>query len=201
MKLFRSLLSLIFCLSLISLQSCEIDSDAGYEALRGEGQAYLDNYETPPFLYQYEEKNEETGHNRGWIIDNKGFLRKYQNVHVRMYDFNNAASMEAFIDRTAVVKQIDLDKLVRFYKKNLKISREAPTVVDREETSPKTNSYFGYTLSYLDDQGNNSSAQRQVGYYARITFESKGKVLVRNNNSATQAVLNYLKLVVKPEIH
>lgn len=201
MKLLRSLLSLILCLFLITLQSCQIDYLGAYEPMTYEGQAYLDNFETPPFLYHYEEKNEKIDQNRGWIIDNKGYLRKYQNVHVRMYNNNNAASMQAFIDRTEVVKQIDLVKLVRLYKKNLKISQESPTVVELKETSPKTSTYFGYTLSYPDEHGNNCSDRRQVGYYARITLESKGKLLVRNHNSAAKAVLAYLKLVAKSEIH
>ncbi|GAB5550422.1 MAG: hypothetical protein Sapg2KO_00130 [Saprospiraceae bacterium] len=177
-----------------------MDSLGAYEPMKYEGQSYLDNFETPPILYHYEEKNEKIDQNRGWIIDNKGYLRKYQNVHVRMYDYNNAASMKAFVDRTEVVKQIDLIKLVRLYKKNLKISRESPTVEEMEEINPKTNTYFGYTLSYPDEHGNNCSDLRQVGYYARITLESKGEVLVRNNNSAARAVLDYLKLVSKSEI-
>lgn len=199
MELLARLYSLVFLLTLLLLSSCGVETLAEYEPLILEGQAYLENYETPPFLYQYEEKNEVTGQNRGWIIDNQGNLRKYENVHIRMYDTNNAASMRTFVERTAIVRQVDVNQLVNLYKKNLTISRSKSSMVAMDEKSQRTHTYFGYTLSYPDDNGNNCSARRQPGFYVRIIFESEGQVLVRNSNLAAKMVLDYLKDVEKTQ--
>ena len=195
-------LTLIICIisGSVFFQACQIDtSSSDYIPLILEGQDYVDNHETPPFFYQYEEKNMDTESTRGWLIDKYGYLRSYENVSVQLFKDNNLASMNAFLEQTKIVSKIDIDALVTNYKKNLNISRIDPMSHEMEAKVPVISTYNGYTLSYPDSDGSNCSSRRRPGYYNRFVLESKGDKMIIHEHTAARAVLAYLKNIAKDE--
>ncbi|MEO0333302.1 MAG: hypothetical protein AAF223_16725, partial [Bacteroidota bacterium] len=134
----------------IGLTSCSIDPMAEYEPIIFEGQDYLDRYETPVFFYQYIEKNTLTNETKGWVIDNEGYLRSYKNVETVLRHTNHKSTMRNFMAETKVERQIDIDALVKNYKKNLTISRTDLTTEEMEEAQAIEKTFYGFALSYPD---------------------------------------------------
>ena len=179
------------------LSACGNQPTETYVPIIYEGQDYVDNHETPPFFYQYEERNTETHSTRGWLIDRQGYLRKYENVSVKLFHDNNLASMKAFLNQTEVVMPIDLNLLVDHYKKNLILSRIKPTHYESYNRNSKVSTYYAYTLSYPDVWGTNASQARKPGFYNRFILESKGEEMVILEHTAARAMLSYLQEVAR----
>ena len=182
----------------IGLTSCSIDPLAEYEPIILEGQDYLDRYDTPVFFYHYAEKNTLTNETKGWVIDNEGYLRSYENIETVLRHTNHKSTMRNFLAETKVEHQVDLVTLVANYKKNLTISRTDLITEELDAQQTVETTFYGFALSYPDaeDLGSCSPDTRLADYYHQYVLESNSNNLMQTrDHTAAQAILSYLRSV------
>ena len=185
---------LILCLG---VTGCLEEAEINYEPKVLEGSEYLNSYTTPSFFYHYEQRNTKTGENQGWIIDNKGNIRSYNNLYLLLSEVNTFEAMDSYLEGTSIEGKVDLYELVTHYKKNTLINRLDPDIAYNELSSDITTTFYAYSLTSRQTESHNdnmcmpsSSLTRSV---ARSTLDSQGKVLVSHQSENVKAVLDYLE--------
>ena len=188
--------SFLLVLSL-GFSGCLEEAEINYEPKVLEGSEYLNSYTTPAFFYHYEQRNTETGENQGWIIDNHGRIRKYQNLHVLLSEVNTFDAMDRFLEGTAIEGKVDVQELVTHYKQNTLISRLDPDISYNDLSTDITTTFYAYSLTSRHTESHNdnmcmpsSSLTQSV---MRSTLDSKGKVLVQHQSERVKTVLDYLE--------
>lgn len=195
----KSNLLSIFLFSVLFLASgCTQEAElTTYQPVNYEGEAYLKNYSTPRFLYQYEEKNSETGDLTGWVIDNEGNVRTYENVSTRLFDYNQPTILENFRDETQLSGKVeDVNELVSHYKMNDIVQKETLEVGSAAVSTPITKSFYAFALGNTQDDCESCGPKLDANQiYARFVLASEGNVLLTNRNANAVAMVNYLKRI------
>lgn len=196
-----------FALMLLATFSCEKDQVQIPVAEPLTAEEYLAKVETPDILFHYEEINVLTDENRGWVIDNSGNLRTYENVFSTLKVENSKAEIANFLRSTQLVQAVDLDALVGYYKNNRAISNSAISENALAQSSDWEVSYYGIAMetSYSNADKNSgagcgfgncedqSSKEEQKQVIEQILLESLGSLHLVREDERAQAVLAWLK--------
>lgn len=191
---FNYYLCTLLCLAgFMSLTSCDQEATPEYVPTIYEGAEYLANHETPTIIFQYDIKQIHGHKSSGWVIDNQGNLRVYQEVSAKIDGTTRKETLEMFLNKTEIVEQVDIETLVSMYK--MKAQNRVSTEMieeDLDDEAETSSTYYAYTLSY-NSSPTNCNTTRAGGYYSRHILESIGDKYIEDQSITGRKILNWIK--------
>ncbi|MEN0003882.1 MAG: hypothetical protein AAF798_07050 [Bacteroidota bacterium] len=200
MKLKFYTLATLLLVCLFAFSSCEkeqlIRNTPSAQPL--EGLDYLRAMNTPSILFQFEAVNTFTGDREGWLIDEEGNLRTYENAGGAITSMNTERELNKLLNASAVIEAVDVDALVEHFRNNSSLAALALTNEATSVTSDTEISYYGYHMRYAEQQCsscNTVGANKETSdaYIERFVLEKTGEQFSYRADERARAAVEWLK--------